>query len=59
VSIIPSQLDLGRSPALTGDTHFTGRDMFAGEDVRLDMQGLNTQMPEDPLVKGEEWTVKQ
>ncbi|MEK7099106.1 MAG: hypothetical protein AAB916_01150 [Patescibacteria group bacterium] len=58
VSIIPSAVDLGSSPALIGDTHFTGRDMFTAQDVRLDIPGLDTQMPQDPLVKGEEWNVR-
>lgn len=59
VSLIPSEVDVGRTPALTGDVRFSGRDTFTGEDLALEISGVSTQLPEDPLVKGEEWTVKQ
>lgn len=57
VSIVPSALDIGRSPALTGQAVFSGRDTFTGEDIAIEMQGVSTQVSEDPLVKNEEWAV--
>lgn len=57
VSLVPSEIDLGRSPALTGGAVFSGRDGFTNEEIKLEMPGLTTQLPEDPLVKGSEWMV--
>ncbi|MEK7541975.1 MAG: hypothetical protein AAB533_03950 [Patescibacteria group bacterium] len=57
VSLIPSEVDVGTSPALVGDAHFSGRDMFTDEEIKIEMRGVDTQLSEDPLVTGAERTV--
>lgn len=57
VSVIPADIDVGTSPALTGVMRFSGRDTFTGEEIALEGEGVSTQLPEDPLVTTSEWMV--
>ncbi len=57
VAIIPSEIDVGKSPALTTESRFSGRDTFTGEEIVLQTDALSTKLSDDPAAKREEWTV--
>lgn len=57
VSIVPSEIDVGKTLRLTGDAVFTGRDEFIGEEVQHTIPAVTTQVSEDTLTSPDDWKV--
>jgi len=53
VSLYPSLSQVDTSPAIINDAILTAHDDFANVDVRLNKQGLTTQLINDPLSPGD------
>lgn len=59
VSVIPSEVDAGRRPALAIEQHFSGRDTFTGEELAIRIEDLTTELRSDPATNSREWTVER
>jgi hypothetical protein len=57
VSVIPSAADAGKTVALTGEAHASGKDQFTGEQIMGRMDPLTTELPSDQAVSPEHWRV--
>ncbi len=57
VSVVPSEVDVGKALTLVRESKLRGRDIFTAEDLALKVGTLTTELREDPATKAEEWTV--
>ncbi len=57
VSVTPAESDAGRSILLTREARIAGRDTFTGDDVKVDIKELSTELHEDPGASFQEWSV--
>lgn len=57
ISILPSEVDIGKPVLLAGEARLSGRDMFTNRDIVKTASSLTTELREDtPAVSGE-WEV--
>ncbi|MBI3421247.1 MAG: hypothetical protein HY006_04225 [Candidatus Sungbacteria bacterium] len=58
VSIIPSVLDVGKSPALTRDLQLKAVDSFTGQPIEATRRPLTIDLPEDASPNREDWVIR-
>lgn len=57
ISLTPSEVNLGDSLALTGESKFTGTDSFTEKQIEEKLPGFTTELREDPLTGQNDWKV--
>ncbi len=57
VAITPSSVDVGKPLTITGETQFSGRDTFTGEDITGRIDAFTTELQNDSATGPDDWRV--